>query len=939
MRAAERLDFRLLGPLEVSAGGAPLPLGGSKQRAVLAVLLVHANEPVSTDRLVDALWGYRPPGTAKTALQGYITHLRRLLEPNRKKRTAGEVLVTTAAGYVLHVAADAFDRDRFEALASQGQRALSSGRAGQAADLLRGALDLWRGPALADFVYEQWAHAEVERLAELRMVCFEERIEAELQLGRHAELVGELEALVAEHPLRERLREQLMLALYRSGRQAEALDVYQQTRRLLVDELGVDPSPELRELEAAILRQDVALAVAAAARPPPTNLPAPPTPLVGRARELEQAGALLAREDVRLLTLTGAGGSGKTRLALELADRALSRFRDGVFLCELAQITEPDGVLAAIARVLDLRGGGRKPLLDQLEAALAERGVLLVLDNLEQVLDVGPALSELLSFCPRVVLLATGRAPLHLSAEHEYPLGPLAEEDAAELFRLRAKAVRPDFSADREVDEICRHLDRLPLAIELAAARVKILPAAALLERLEHHQGMELLTGGARDLPERQQTLRATLEWSHALLDPAEQRLFTRLGVFAGGFRLEAAEEICAADLEAVAALLDKSLLVERHEGDTSRFSMLETVRDFALEQLEAQGEADELRERHAAFFLALAEEAAPEVRAGRDPRWLGLLEREHDNLRAALGFALERGEMELALRLAASLVRFWNSRYPVEGRRWLDRVLPRSSGQPPTLRATALEGAGAIAETLGDWEAARAFGEESLAIFRELGDVHGVAQALDGLGTVAQVGFGDHKPALLLFEEAMANYREAGDSRSEAIIAMDIGYGLLQQGEYDRAEARFEQSLDALREFEDWNAVAVCLHNLSLTALYQDRSEAARERIEEALRLSTEFGFSRIVAYCLDVLAAIAASRGDVGRAARLLGAADALLERFGAALEPFEGKVHERTVSTVRAQLDEDTFARCAAKGRALTVEQATAEALLVCQADDGV
>lgn len=308
------LDFRILGPLEVWADGESLPIGGGKQRAALAVLILHADEPVSTDRLTDALWGERPPGTARTALQGYVAKLRRLLEPGRQKRTAGEVLVTSPAGYVLRLEEGALDRDRFEALAAQGCEALAAGRAGPAAELLRSALGLWRGPALAEFAYEQWALAEVERLEELRLVCLEERIEAELQLGHHDALVGELEALIAEYPLRERPRAQLMRALYRSGRQAEALEAYQEARRVLVDQLGIDPSPELRELEAAILRQDAALAVPAPPAPPPTNLPAPPTSLVGRKRELEEAASLIRRPDVRLLTLTGPGGTGKTQI-------------------------------------------------------------------------------------------------------------------------------------------------------------------------------------------------------------------------------------------------------------------------------------------------------------------------------------------------------------------------------------------------------------------------------------------------------------------------------------------------------------------------------------------------------------------------------------------------------------------------------------------------
>jgi DNA-binding SARP family transcriptional activator len=438
MRRAAELDFRVLGPLELRADGEPLPLGGAQPRAVLALLLVNANAPVSADRIVDALWGETPPRTARTALQTYIGRLRTLLEPDRRRRQAGELLVTRPPGYELRVPAGALDRDRFEALAAEGREALAGGRAAEAAARIRSALELWRGPALAEFADEPWARAEAERLEELRVACLEERIEADLRLGHDDDLVGELQALVAEHPSRERLRGQLMLALYRAGRQSEALEEYRRAREALVDELGLDPGPELRQLEAAILRQDEALAAPAAQAP--TNLPAPPTPLVGRGRELADAERLLLEEGTRLLTLTGAGGSGKTRLALALAGRSLPRFADGAFLCELAAVSEPDVVVGSVAQALGVETGS-VPALQRLQQVLHDRELLLVLDNLEQVLDVAPALAQLLASCPRLRIIATSRTPLHVRAEREYPVGPLAADEAAELFRQRSVAV------------------------------------------------------------------------------------------------------------------------------------------------------------------------------------------------------------------------------------------------------------------------------------------------------------------------------------------------------------------------------------------------------------------------------------------------------------------------------------------------------------------
>ncbi len=834
---AEKLDFRLLGPLEVWARGELLPLGGAKRRAALALLLMHANEPVSSDRLVDALWGEDPPITAKTALQGYITQLRRLLEPGRKRRAAGEVLVTTPAGYVLQVAEGELDRNRFETLAAKGHAELAASRPTQAVELLRSALALWRGPALAEFAYETWAQLESERLAESRLLTLEERIEAELELGLHAELVGELEALVAEHPLRERLRALLMLAFYRAGRQAEALDAYQEARSAMVNELGIEPTLELRELQAAILRQDETLTAPAAVARPPTNLPAPPTPLVGRERELDEAGELLAQEDMRLLTITGAGGSGKTRLALELAKRELLRFRDGVFLCTLAPLTEPENVLAAIARVLELRGGGRKSLLDQVKAAVAERRLLLVLDNLEQVLDVSPALAELLACCPRLTLLATSRAPLHLSAEHEYPLGPLTEKDAAELFRRRAKAIRPDFMADGGVDDICRHLDRLPLAIELAAARVRILPAQALLERLQHHQRLALLTGGARDLPERQRTLRATLEWSHALLDPGEQQLFARIAVFEGGFTLEAAEAICAADIDLIGALLDKSLLVD--EAGAARFSMPETVREFALEQLEAAGDASSLRERHAERFSATAFDLTAELRTG-EPWVNAAVTTELENFRSAFEWSLRHGRPELAHRILYALQFYFGTHATLrEGLVWVRR-LEEGGGKPPPLDgARGFHGASQLSRLGGDIESAERQSRAALGFARKAGDDRVLAAVLQNVALIA-LERDDPITARSLAEEALALWQGKGSpvgfARSQRVLA-----GVeLQAGRFERTR---ELLLAGVPVFESESKLDLiqALTLLGAVLSREGRRADARVHLQHAAQLCAE--------------------------------------------------------------------------------------------------
>lgn len=625
------LAFRLLGPLEGNLEGVPVSLSGRKQRSLLTFLLLHENEAVSADVIVDALWDEQPPETAHGALQVYVSQLRKVLEPGHAKNDPYRRLLTEATGYRLQLGPDdELDLRNFERLFEQGRGALAEGAPAQASARFAEALSLWRGPPLADFAYEQFAQGEIARLEELRLACLEERMEAELALGHHIELVGELDSLVRANPLRERLRAQLMLALYRCGRQADALEVYQQARGALVEELGIEPSTELQALNRAILNQEEAIAAPARIERP-VQLPVPATPLVGRVRELAEVTALLGGE-TRLLTLTGPGGVGKTRLATAAAADA-ECFPDGKVWIDLQALRDPELVAPAIAQALGGQG--------EVGALIGERQMLLCLDNLEQLLPaIAPELGRLLETARHVSLIATSREPLRLSGEHEYPLGPLREADAAALFFQRARAVRPDFDETDEVGAICRRLDGLPLALELAAARVKLLTPEMILGRLEHR--LQLLTGGARDAPERHQTLRATIDWSYELLNEEERGSFARLSVFAGGFTLEAAEEVCETELDTLASLLDKSLI--RAEG--GRFSMLEAIREYAIDCMEASGEARALRDAHAAWCLRLAEAASSALRDDEAPTWFKALAREHDNFRAALAWTKLTGAL-----------------------------------------------------------------------------------------------------------------------------------------------------------------------------------------------------------------------------------------------------------------------------------------------------
>ncbi len=583
---------------------------------------------------------------------------------------------------------DELDLDRFERVLERGRAALEAGRADDAADELREALAIWRGPALADLPEETRRAAESERLEELRLAALELRYDAELARGRHDAVVAELEALTAEHPYRERFLEQRLLALYRCGRQAEALEVYRAAREVLAEELGLDPSPALQELERAILRQEPSLAAPEAPTRSSRPLPVPATPLVGRRLELAAVGALFRDEGARLVTLTGPGGTGKTRLSLAVADALEPELRDGAVFVGLAPVSSPELLVPTIAEALDVREGARS-LAEGVIEHLRERRLLLVLDNFEQLLDAAPFVAELLAAAPRLWILATSRAPLRLAAEREYPVPPfdtpdaglpfeaLVETDALRLFAARARAVDPTFELDgtsaAEVARVCGRLDGLPLAIELAAARAKLLAPAEILERLEREP--HLLPSGPRDAPARQRTLAATIHWSYDLLGPDERQAFVRLGVFVGGCTLDAAEGVCDVTLDSLGALVDNNLLRRRD----SRFLMLETVCHFAVERLEEAGSA-ELRRRHAEWLTELAETMADRTTAGENAtEWLDRIQPEHGNIRAALSWSVEEAP-ELALRLASSLRLFWEVRgHASEGARWLEQALPNA--------------------------------------------------------------------------------------------------------------------------------------------------------------------------------------------------------------------------------------------------------------------
>ena len=909
-------EFGLLGPLLVSRDGAPLPLGGPKLRTLLAILLLEANKVVSADHLVDSLWGENPPETARNTLQVYVSQLRKLLSPG--------TLETAPPGYRLVVDPEAVDLLRFERLAVRGRTALAAGDAATAAEELAAALALWRGPPLADLAWEEFAQAEVLRLEELHLATLEDRIDADLALGRHAALVAELERLVAEHPFRERLRAQLMLALYRAGRQADALAVYQRTRRTLVDELGIEPGETLQKLERAILEHDPALDPPTARRPP-QRVPVPPTPLLGRERELSALADLVRRDDVRVVTLTGPGGIGKTRLAPEFGDGSAAAF--------LATIHEP----ALVARTILHAVGVPEAVQDPEEAllrVLAGAELLLLVDNFEQVLPAAVTVARLLESSPALKVVVTSRARLRIAGEHEFSVPSLAEDEAAELFVARAQAAKPDFAVSEQnaaaVVELCARLDGLPLAIELAAARTKLLPPTAMLSRLGNR--LELLTGGRRDAPQHQQTLRTTLDWSYDLLGEDEQRLFAQLGVFAGGCTLASAEAVCGGDgsvFEGLAALVDESL-VRQGEGDEPRFTMLETVREYALERLAASGLEHEVRRRHLEHYLAFAEAAEPRLMANEQAEWLARCAAEHDNLRAAFAYALLSGEGEAALRLAVALRHFWQLHgHLAEGRQALEDALAATPDEPSGRRTYALNSAGILAGEQGDLDYARLMFEAGLEAAQGIDDPRPAATTLVNLGNLAFFS-DDLEKARELYLQAIECFTTIGDLRSMAIAKDNLGLLALTTGDLAEAVTWLTEARNESREAGDEHEVAAVSRSLAAALLELDAAEEVPALLEESLNISRELGEPLGVAVCLDTYAGLAATLGDAERAATLFGASDAVRASVGALRQPDQQKLYDRWLARTLTLLNTATYTARYEEGHAMSIDEGCAFAL---------
>jgi predicted ATPase/DNA-binding SARP family transcriptional activator len=906
-------NFRLLGPLEALAGGAPLDLGGPKQRAVLALLLLRANEVVPRERLIDALWGEAPPPAARETLKVYVGRLRKLFAATGTRPR----LVTRGGGYVLEVDPEQLDFYRFERLAQRGSRALAAGDAEAASSLLRDALGVWRGIALADLGDAAFVRAEQDRLEELRLAALVERVDADLGSGRELELVPELERLVLEHPFRERFRAQLMLALYRCGRQAEALESYRLAAKLFVEDLGIEPGPELRERQRAILEHDPALRLPELADP---NLPSPPNALIGRERELAELAALLFEPGTRLVTVLGSGGSGKTRIALEVARRFAAAASVPAFFVDLAPLAEPESVMPAIARSIGLEHEGPTPLIEALMHVLGIRRLLLVLDNVEHLLGAAAAVAELITAAPGLTVLATSRSPLRVRAEWRYELGRLRPDDAVALFVERARAIRRGFTATAAVGELCERIDALPLPIEIAAARTDRLPPDAMLAALDRR--LDLLRDGARDLPHRQRSLRATLDWSYELLDDAARVLLARLAVFAGGCTPAAAIRVCDTTPEAIDTLADAAFV--RREGE--RILMLETIREYALERLRGSDGEDELCRLHAQHYTEFVDAARSGL--GQAETVAGV-EADADNVRAALRWSSQAQDTNLHLRLLVAAAPFWSMRGQLEEiDAWLRPAVARAAAAAPALRASVLTVASSIAGRIGDLGRASELALAAWRLCRALGNDRGAAAALvSAMLAASRAGDTTRRDALLA--ELDAATHDLPDPVLRAGALRLLGATVARGGDHERGRKLAKESLAVARGAGLELDIGQALGHLGVIALRAGRFEEAREPLEESLAISHKLAYREAAAYSLSGLASLAVAEDDVPRAARLLAAADALFEQIGTTRLPFIDDLDAATRAAVMESIGEHAFARARADARAATFDELIARA----------
>ena len=910
------VSYRVLGAVEAIREGHRLALGGRRQRALLALLLLQPGRPVSADRLIDELWAGEPPDAAETTLRSYVSRLRSALGPD-----VG--LVGSADGYRLDAAPETIDSRRFEALIRSADEAFAGRRILDARAQLAAALELWLGRPYGELSGNGSLRNDAERLVELRLHAQERRLEADLELGLADELVDTLEAAVRDHPFRERLWRHLMLALYRAGRQADALGAYMRAREQLEDQLGIAPGEDLEELQLQILRHEVPAPRSPADR---HNLPNSLTSFIGREAELERVVEGVRRR--RLVVLTGVGGVGKTRLAVEAARRLLDEHPDGVWFVDLAPLTDADLLPRHLGSVLELREQAGIDPTDRIVAGLRDRELLLLLDNCEHLREAAAALAQrLLAAAGGIRILATSREVLGVPGEAEIAVPPLGlpasadaqsagASEAVALLLERARAARSDLGTGDEAlvvaAQIVKDLDGLPLAIELAAARARALSLGDIAARLDDR--FRFLVSWRRLASSRHRTLREAMDWSYDLLGTDEQELLGRLSVFVGGFTLDLVANVCtdgdeAQALDLLEHLLDASLVVVETGSATTRYRLLETVRQYGAERLDAAGETVELRGRHARELARFAVEAWTPLRtAGVQNAWVERVAQERENLRAALAWSRDIGEFDQALRIAESMWWFWWIRGELtEGRAWLAESLAGAVSSDGNMRGRALLGAAGLAWAQGDLEAGERDADAARVVFEASGNRLHEGSALNTLGLIAD-GRGEIERSRQLFQAALDRFRAADvdpqmRDRNVATAIDNLGSASHALGEDTAAARYYEEALAINLAAGDSQGVAMNELHLATMAAESGRLDDARALLQRALPVYRAAGFVQYAAECLETVAMVANAAGDAGDAAFLLGASRRMRGDAGNAAVPYFERL--RTDETAAARL----------------------------------